>query len=129
MKDRSVLKTEKAIREAFLSLLKEKDLNQITVSEISKLTDLGRGTFYLHYRDVYDLYDHIENELYRELEQIFDNAYPSNDPQNLMNLTEGITRFIYENRDIFLILVRLEGSAKTISKLKSFSTASSCRRL
>ena len=120
MKDRRVLKTEKAIREAFLSLLKEKDLNQITVSEISKRTDLGRGTFYLHYRDVYDLYDHVENELYRELEQIFVNAYPSNEPQNLMNLTEGITKFIYENRDVFLILVRLEGSAKTISKLKSF---------
>lgn len=120
MKDRRVLKTENAIREAFLSLLKEKDLNQITVSEISKRADLGRGTFYLHYRDVYDLYDTVENELYREFEQIFDNAYPSYEPQNLMHLSEDITKSIYESRDIFIILVRLEGSAKTISKLKSF---------
>jgi len=120
MKDRRVLKTEKAIRETFLTLLKEKELNQITVSEISKLTDVGRGTFYLHYRDVYDLYDHIETELYQDLEEIFYSVYPSNEPQNLMSLTEGITKFIYENRDVFLILIRLEGSAKTISKLKSF---------
>jgi len=59
MKDRRVLKTERAIRETFLSLLKDTNLNQITVTELSRRTDLGRGTFYLHYRDVYDLYDHI----------------------------------------------------------------------
>jgi len=120
MKDRRVLKTEKSIREAFLFLLKEKNLNQITVSEISKQADLGRGTFYLHYRDVYDLYDHVENELYKELEQIFDNSYPSIYSKNLMNLTEGITKYIFENRDVFLTFIRLEGSEKTISKLKDF---------
>ena len=120
MKDRRVLKTERAIRETFLSLLKDTNLNQITVTELSRRTDLGRGTFYLHYRDIYDLYDHIENELYRELEQIFDSAYPSIDPQNLMNLTEGITKYIFENRDVFLTFIRLEGSEKTISKLKGF---------
>ena len=120
MKDRRVLKTEKAIREAFLSLLKDNDLNQITVSEISRRTDLGRGTFYLHYRDVYDLYNHIESDLYQELEQIFNNSYPSIEPQNLVSLTENITKYIYENRDIILTFIRLEGSEKTISKLKGF---------
>ena len=35
MKDRRSIKTKKAIREAFLSLMKEKRLNRITVSEIS----------------------------------------------------------------------------------------------
>jgi len=37
-----------------------------------------------------------------------------------MNLTEGITKYIFENRDVFLTFIRLEGSEKTISKLKGF---------
>jgi len=81
---------------------------------------LGRGTFYLHYRDIYDLYGHVENELYKELEQIFDNSYPSIESKNLMNLTEGITKYIFEKREVLLTFIRLEGSEKTISKLKNF---------
>ncbi|AAK79045.1 hypothetical protein BJV85_002931 [Clostridium acetobutylicum] len=34
MKDRRFVKTEHAIRKAFLTLLKEKSLNKISVSEI-----------------------------------------------------------------------------------------------
>lgn len=120
MSDRRALKTEKTIRDTFLTLLKTKQLNQITVSEISRQSNLGRGTFYLHYKDVYDLYDHIENELYRDLEQIFISSYPSVYSKNLRNLTDGITRYIYENREVILTFARLEGSKKTISKIKAY---------
>jgi AcrR family transcriptional regulator len=44
-----------ALREALLSLMEEKDYNRITVEEITERANLGRATFYLHYKDREDL--------------------------------------------------------------------------
>ena len=117
MKDKRVIKTKKSIRNAFISLIKEKNLNQITVAEISRKADLGRGTFYLHYKDLYDLYEHIEYELYNELEEMFDRSYPSCEPTNLKIILENITEYIEENKDIFLFLIQQDSNGK---KFKSF---------
>lgn len=117
--DRRPTKTKIALREAFLSLLKNKNINQITVAEISRKANLGRGTFYLHYKDVFDLYYQIENELYNELEKLFDNAYPSSDSANLMNLTNTLTEYIDSNREIFLLLIKPEDNGKTLHKFRS----------
>lgn len=43
---------------------------KITVRELSELVDINRGTFYLHYKDIYDLVEQIENELFQEFESI-----------------------------------------------------------
>lgn len=37
---------------------------------------MNRGTFYAHYRDIYDLLEQTENELFQELEAVLD-AYSS----------------------------------------------------
>ena len=55
--DRRTLKTRKAICEALMGFLTEKELNKVTVQEISDKADINRATFYKHYLDVYDLYD------------------------------------------------------------------------
>lgn len=117
MEDRRTVKTKKAIRMAFLSLLNEKDLNHITVAELTRRADLGRGTFYLHYKDVYDLYETIEDELYSDLVQMFDASIPT-DSKNLLNLTETITKYIDENRDLFFLIVRSSSDGKALYKLK-----------
>lgn len=53
--DRRVRKTKKQLRECLTRLLKEKKVQDITVRELTDMADLNRGTFYLHYRDVFDL--------------------------------------------------------------------------
>lgn len=47
--DRRQRKTREAIFSAFLSLLSQKDLGQITVGEIIQEADVGRATFYAHF--------------------------------------------------------------------------------
>ncbi|RIL83445.1 TetR/AcrR family transcriptional regulator, partial [Staphylococcus cohnii] len=47
--DRRVRKTQNAIKHAFIQLLNEKDLDKITISDITHKADINRGTFYLHY--------------------------------------------------------------------------------
>lgn len=119
MPDRRNLKTKKAIKDAFLSQLKHKNLNQISVTKIADAANIGRGTFYLHYLDIYDLYENLVSDFYSEMEVFFDNAYPTTIAENLKNLIHKIVNFISDNKTFFLIMLRLEGSEKTISKLKT----------
>lgn len=60
--DARVRYTKKMIRDAFLSLLREKNVRQITVTELCRLADINRATFYKHYRDAFDLLEQIEEE-------------------------------------------------------------------
>lgn len=55
--------TKKLLRDALLSLLREKPLRSITVKELCARAKLNRGTFYAHYADVYDLMTQIETEM------------------------------------------------------------------
>lgn len=105
MKDKRVIKTKKSIRNAFIALIREKPLNQITVAEISRKAELGRGTFYLHYKDLYDLYAHIEDELYNELEEMFNQSYPNCEPTNLKRILDNLIEYVEANKDIFLFLI------------------------
>ena len=53
--DRRVVRTRKAIMDAFEKLLSEQRLDKITVSAIAREADIDRKTFYLHYASVEDL--------------------------------------------------------------------------
>ena len=116
--DRRTLKTQKAIRDAFLTLASKKSITKITVVEISHLANLGRGTFYSHYKDIYDLYEHIESDFYLEIEQLFDQSYSGDDSDDLMFLTSQLTEFIEVNKAVFLLFIGLENSGRTMHKLK-----------
>ena len=116
--DRRIQKTQKAIRIAFLALLGKKSLSKITVAEISELAELGRGTFYLHYKDIYDLYEQVENDLYDEIEQLLDKSCAATDKAALMGLINALTEYIVKNRPTFLLLIGATSSSRNLYKLK-----------
>lgn len=68
--DRRVIRTKRSIREAFVQLIGEKELNQITVAELARLADIDRKTFYLHYATVVDVYQDLLSDVSRELEDL-----------------------------------------------------------
>lgn len=55
--DRRVRKTKELLRTALLELIQEKGYDRITVQDILDRADVGRSTFYAHYRDKEDLLD------------------------------------------------------------------------
>lgn len=57
--DRRVVRTRKAIREAFFKLMEEQDYHKITIASIAREADIDRKTFYLHYDSVSDLVDEV----------------------------------------------------------------------
>ena len=68
--NRSVRNTKKRLKEALLTLLQKKPVNEISVTELSELADVNRGTFYFHYTDVYDILYKTQDEFFREFEKI-----------------------------------------------------------
>ena len=65
--DRRVSRTRRALRDAFFALILEKGYEAVTVEEITSRADLGRTTFYLHYRDKEDLLMESIGELVDDL--------------------------------------------------------------
>jgi AcrR family transcriptional regulator len=54
--DRRVRRTRHALRHALLELILEKGYDRVTVEEIIERADVGRSTFYAHFRDKEDLF-------------------------------------------------------------------------
>lgn len=61
--DLRVERTKRNIINAFLELRAKKSLEKITIKELSELAYINKATFYLHYKDIYDLSEQLEEEL------------------------------------------------------------------
>ncbi len=59
------------IEKAFIGLLQHRELKDITVSDIIKLTGLNRSTFYANYMDIYDLADKTKEKLESDFSALF----------------------------------------------------------
>lgn len=64
--DLRYVKNERLIRGAFSELLKKKDFDKITVTELARDAEINKGTFYLHYTDIYSLYHTLLAEAVEE---------------------------------------------------------------
>lgn len=92
------------IEKAFISLLQTRELNEITVSELCKLSGLNRSTFYANYVDIYDLADkiraHLEEEVGRLYAEEAEQKFNSNDFLKLF-------RHIRDNQLFYLTYFKL----------------------
>lgn len=57
------IKTKRSIHNTFLELRSKKPLEKITIKELAEKAEISKATFYLHYRDIYDLSDHLQKEV------------------------------------------------------------------
>lgn len=119
--DRRVRKTEKALKQALSTLLKHKSINSVSVTELTNLADINRGTFYLHYSDVYDLLYRSEDEILDELKETV-NKYPPNfiedKPEKLFS---ELYRLCLKNSDIIYILISENGDIRFLNRLKKLT--------
>jgi AcrR family transcriptional regulator len=107
--DRRVRRTQDRIRGALISLLLEKDLKDITVSELAGLADINRGTFYLHYRDIQEVFSQIEDELVEEFSQYI-TTYKSHSGLLRMPTLGELIRYINMNEKICRALLHSRDS-------------------
>lgn len=116
--DRRVRKTKALLRGALTTLLREKDVKDITVSELAALADVSRGTFYCHYKDIYDMVEQLENELFREFGDVL-NAYSATTLRGgLRPILRDVFEFMGRNLDICASLLNLERNTSFLERLK-----------
>ncbi|MGG0846601.1 TetR/AcrR family transcriptional regulator [Peribacillus simplex] len=60
--DRRIVRTQGAIKKAFLEMMSEKNFDSITIQDIADRANVNRATVYLHYLDKFDLLDKIMEE-------------------------------------------------------------------
>ncbi|SET86989.1 TetR/AcrR family transcriptional regulator [Paenibacillus sp. NFR01] len=65
--DRRQLRTKQLLYDALMGLIEEKGADHVTVTDITKRANVNRGTFYLHYRDVPDMVEQLENEVFERI--------------------------------------------------------------
>lgn len=58
------------IEKAFVEFIQNKEINEISVTDICKKTNLNRSTFYANYLDIYDLADKIKERLEMEVDSL-----------------------------------------------------------
>jgi AcrR family transcriptional regulator len=100
--DRRTEYTKKVIKDTFIDLLSEKDISKVTVSEICKIADINRATFYRYYIDVFDLLDKMEDDFVLQVKE----AYSVNDDETkpMTHYALALLNICYENQKLAKIL-------------------------
>ena len=112
--DIRVRRTKKLLRKGVAELGKTKSVNKITVKELTDLVEINRGTFYLHYKDVYDLVDSIENELCEEFDQKVLTVTPDDILHRPVDVLETYFEYFRTHKDIINVLMGENGDAKFV---------------
>lgn len=99
--DRRIAKTRLALRDAMLFLLPERGWDELSIQEICDQANVGRSTFYVHYRGKDDLLVESLNDLRNALSTAAPGG-PLNRPLAFMN---GLLAHMVEQRQVFKTVI------------------------
>lgn len=118
--DLRVLKTKKAIREAFIALVEEKGYRHVTVSDVAQRAMVNRNTFYLHYLDKEDLVSSLMHESVQRQEEKMHNISGdlAADVQTVSEAFGSVLHVIYEEIEFYRILLTDESLHGSIQPLR-----------
>ncbi|MCM1098221.1 MAG: TetR/AcrR family transcriptional regulator [Ruminococcus flavefaciens] len=115
--DRRVRRTRALLQQGLIQLMETKDVKDISVKELSDLADINRGTFYLHYTDIYDMLEKMEDELFREFNEILDRTLTRVPDSSETTLNE-IFAFLERHRAFARVTMGPHGDLTFVNKLK-----------
>ena len=104
--DKRIRRTKKLLRQALTRLMQQKDFQSITVTDVVREADINRGTFYAHYRDVYDLREKIESEMIADFRGMIDDIH-LNGGGSLHPVLMRAVDYLEENREIVTALIKV----------------------
>jgi AcrR family transcriptional regulator len=108
---------QKNIKTAFLQLLDKKKPNEISVQEICSLAEINRTTFYLHFSNISELLEDIENDIYNEAK---DRILPKQLSAAELISSETMLRvlsYMRKNKSIYVLMMSGSGIISTKSKM------------
>ena len=102
---------EDAIFEAFFLLLKEKELEKITVADVIKKAGVVRSTFYNHYENIPALMTAAEDKTIRDIVALMESFHPKNDKDMCHSYFLAICNYTRKNPFLAHLLQSPRGDA------------------
>ena len=116
-------RTRRSIVNAFLALRSEKPIEKITVSEVCKLAGYNRGTFYLHYRDLYEMLATIEASLLEGMTECVEvcmkRLRSDSSKVGLIAACKDVVLYYERNKPFITVLLSERGDPAFVYKLKA----------
>jgi AcrR family transcriptional regulator len=120
-KDRRIMRTQVALRDALYNLIHEKGYDTITVEEITQRAGVGRATFYLHYKDKEDLlleqFSELARDRVRLLAEIPLTGWDADHNPPYLPLL-FIFQNAAENASLYRVVLHGEGAARVTARLR-----------
>lgn len=117
--DRRIRKTRNALKNGLAELMINKSISDISVRELTEKVDLNRGTFYLHYKDIFDLVEQVELEILENLQNILGSHPACELNGEPLPLLEDLFYFLKDNANICSVLIGKNGDIAFVNKLKN----------
>ncbi|MYV35216.1 hypothetical protein GB994_00460 [Weissella cibaria] len=108
--DRRIKRTRDALSNALITLIKTTPLKKISIQSVVDIADVSRSTFYVHFDDVFDLYEQTINELLAGLADRMDADYPGPQENNFAVLTKDFIAYIEAHKEAFVTLTRAQNT-------------------
>lgn len=115
--DLRVIKTRQTIRSALISLMSEKELSDITISELSERAQINRKTFYRHYGAISDVITEFEDELLSDFADILKTSNTS--IFDIGSVLREISALISGNQEYFIKLLKLNPELFSSGRVKA----------
>ena len=118
--ERRRLQTRRLLIQTALQLVLDKGYDAITIQDITDRADLGRGTFYIHFKDKEEVVWTAFQELFQELEQEahskLDRRLPQVEYYGLLNIFQHAEK----NRDLYRVMFGGQGSAMLTGRAQDY---------
>ena len=115
--DRRVNRTRKILKEALIELVQEKGYPSVSIQDLTNRANLGKATFYLHYRHkdelLYECFNSVLIELTEKIQSLPHIQWSGNDPGALKVAFE----FAAKNANFIKIMMHDQGGEKFFQQL------------
>lgn len=118
--DRRVRKTKMQLRQGLARLMQKKSIKEITVKELVDEVDINRSTFYLHYTDIYQMLEKIEEEAMVDIREAMESC--PTDCTEREKIIPFLARFfsiLDSNRDLSLALLGPNGDMDFVERIET----------
>ena len=115
--DRRIMKSKRAIKKAFLTILSTKDINDITIKNIADVADVDRKTVYNYYNGTYEILNEIENEMVNTINETVRSINIEGNIGSHDLIFKKISEVVTSNMEFYNILMKLSYDSQLIKKL------------
>ncbi|QDG81083.1 TetR/AcrR family transcriptional regulator [Weissella cibaria] len=130
MYDHKINQTRQQILDAFLTLVKEKDVSKITINDITTIAKINRSTFYRHFDDKFDLIEKTETTIFNAIEKSLQDNILNGQIKSITQAEFGNYRLellgiLKDNADFISAMLSKNGDltfeSKLIAQMRDFS--------